>query len=71
MALLEGSLKVTGFVEAAEFRGLREESVLTGDGAAAGSASGTGSVRALCVLRCTTAPDAVCTRRTAPPANRK
>ncbi|MBQ6158073.1 MAG: hypothetical protein IJJ20_03580 [Thermoguttaceae bacterium] len=34
MALLEGSLKVTGFVEAAEFRGLREESVLTGDGAA-------------------------------------
>ena len=32
MALLEGSLKVTGFVEAAEFRGLREESVLTGDG---------------------------------------
>ena len=34
MALLEGSLKVTGFIEAAEFRGLREESVLTGDGAA-------------------------------------
>ena len=34
MARLEGSLDVTGYVDAAEYRGLRAESTLVGDGAA-------------------------------------
>ena len=34
MARLEGSLDVTGYVDAAEYRGLSAESTLVGDGAA-------------------------------------
>lgn len=32
MALLEGSLRITESVEAAEYRGLRDEAVIVGDG---------------------------------------
>ena len=32
MARLEGSLEITGYVEAAEYRGLRFETALVGDG---------------------------------------